>query len=267
MALGACLRLVYLRTPLIDYHHWRQVDTAAIARNLHETGFNPLYPEIDWGGRHGYVESEFPLLASLAAASYRLFGQEDYYGRLISVLFSTATIAAVFGLASRLIGPAAGLAAAYLVAVSPSAVFFGRTFMPDSMMLFFWVFGVYAFVRDFQDSAGAGPAHRSRRWLWIGSASAALACLGKLPAVMMFAPIAAAAWHWRGRAALRDRAFLIGTAVPLLLTAAWYWHAEMLYRQTGLTFGILLHPARPIPCRSRRDHGCAPGRNSAPRRS
>ena len=249
LVLATILRLLWIHTPLIDDHRWRQADTAAMARNLSEHGFDIFYPEVDWGGPHGYVESEFPLMAAIVGVTFKIFGQEDYYGRLVSVAFSTATVAATFALATELATPAAGLAAAYLFAVSPSAVFFGRTLMPDSAMVFFWVFGVFAFVRHFRTggSAGGSASHANRRWLWLGSASATLACLTKLPAVVMFAPIAAAAWHWRGKAALRDRALLAAVALPLLVTFAWYWHAAGIYRQTGLTFGILLYPAKTYP--------------------
>ena len=67
LLLGASLRLQWLETPLLDGHRWRQVDTAAIARNLYEDRFNVFYPQVDWGGRSGYVESEFPLLPAIAA--------------------------------------------------------------------------------------------------------------------------------------------------------------------------------------------------------
>ena len=63
----------------------------------------------------------------------------------------------------------------------------------------------------------------------------------------MVAPIAGAAWQAKGRAALRDRALWVAVLVPGLVTVAWYAHAFMLYRQTGITFGILVHPARTYP--------------------
>ena len=75
----------------------------------------------------------------------------------------------------------------------------------------------------------------------------ALACLIKVPAVLMVAPIAGAAWQAKGRAALRDRALWVALLVPGLVTVAWYAHAFLLYRQTGITFGILVHPARTYP--------------------
>ena len=239
LALGAGLRLLHVQAPLLDAHRWRQVDTAAIARNLHEVRFNVLYPQVDWGGRDGYVESEFPLLPALVALFYEVFGPHETLGRLIALLFSIATIGVTYGLARQLLGPPGGLAAAFLISVSPATVFFGRTFMPDAPMLFFWVSGVLGFVRYFHTG--------SRRALWLGSTATALACLVKIPALMMYAPIVGAAWHARGRAVLRDRAFIVAALVPLVVTAAWYWHAFTLYRETGLTFGILAHPAKTYP--------------------
>ena len=237
--LGATLRLLWIESPLLDAHRWRQTDTAAIARNLYEHRFNVFYPQVDWGGRLGYVESEFPLVPAIAAGLYEVFGPQDYLGRVVVMVFSTATIVAIYLLAAELLGAAGGLGAAFLLAVSPAAVFFGRTFMPDSPMLFFWVSGVVAFLRYFRTG--------SRRALWLGSAAIALACLIKVPAVLMLAPIAGAAWQAKGRAALRDRALWIAVLVPGLVTMVWYAHAFMLYRQTGLTFGILVHPARTYP--------------------
>ena len=45
IALG--LRLYKINTPLADWHSWRQVDTAAVARNFAEGDFNLLYPKYD----------------------------------------------------------------------------------------------------------------------------------------------------------------------------------------------------------------------------
>jgi 4-amino-4-deoxy-L-arabinose transferase-like glycosyltransferase len=237
--LGASLRLLWIQSPLLDAHRWRQADTAAIARNLYENRFNVFYPQVDWGGRDGYVESEFPLVPAMAAGLYELFGPHDYLGRVVVMLFSSATIVSLFFLARELLGSSGGLAAAFFLAVSPAAVFFGRTFMPDSPMLFFWVTGVFAFVRHFRTG--------SRQALWWGSAATTIACLIKVPAVLMLAPVAGAAWHAKGKGAIRDRALWLAILIPGAITIAWYAHAFMLYRHTGLTFGILVHPARTYP--------------------
>ena len=53
LALGAALRLYHVTAPFLDAHAWRQLDTAAMARNFYEGPFFPLDPMVDWGGRSG----------------------------------------------------------------------------------------------------------------------------------------------------------------------------------------------------------------------
>ena len=129
MLVAAALRLQYITAPLLDAHRWRQVDTAAVARAFYEGPMNPLKPEANWGGAHGYVESEFPLLSLIVSLLYKAFGVSETWGRLVVVFFSLATVALVYVLARDLIDHPAGLAAAFLMAVSPGAVFYGRAFM------------------------------------------------------------------------------------------------------------------------------------------
>ena len=73
LALGASLRLFHLTDPFVDTHAWRQLDTAAMARNFHEGSFIPFDPQVDWGGRAGYLEAEFPLVPGIIAVFYRIF--------------------------------------------------------------------------------------------------------------------------------------------------------------------------------------------------
>ena len=70
-------------------------------------------------------------------------------------------------------GPSAGRAAAFLLAVSPGAVYYGRAFMPDTAMLCLAVGALYGCVRYLQTGS-------TRALVW-GSASLALCILGKLP--------------------------------------------------------------------------------------
>ena len=79
LVLASVLRLLYLDAPLLDAHRWRQVDTAFMARAFSETGINVLKPEANWGGAHGYVESEFPLLPAIVAVLYSAFGPNEMW--------------------------------------------------------------------------------------------------------------------------------------------------------------------------------------------
>lgn len=239
LLLGIGLRLPYINSPLLDAHRWRQIDTAVMARYFYEDSPNPFYPQVNWGGPHGYVESEFPLVPYIASLLYRVVGPDDMWGRVTTVGFSALLILFVFLLMREMCGGAAGRAAALLVAVSPGAIYYGRTFMPDTAMLSFAVAALYAWIRYLTTG-------RTRALVW-SSALLALCILVKLPGVLVLLPMAAAAWQSRGRAALADRRLWAAIVVAGAIAAAWYVHAYLIFRDTGLTFGIIAHPARTYP--------------------
>src|SRR5689334_24611704 len=100
--LALALRCYALTAPLLDYHSWRQADTAAIARNYASNGYRLLYPQIDWGGQTpGYVESEFPLYTYSLALLYGVFGVHPALGRLLSALAGAASAVLLYLLARR----------------------------------------------------------------------------------------------------------------------------------------------------------------------
>ena len=220
---------------MAEAHRWREVFNADIARNFAERSMNIFYPQVNWGGASDpYVGMEFPLMHWIVALTYGVFGENAMFGRLVSMVFSVATIWAIFALGSHLFGMAVGRAAAFLMAISPSAVFFGRFFITDTPMLFFSVVAVLAWVVYLDTGATAAAI--------TGAVSAALAFLVKIPAVIVLAPIAWAAWEARGWSALKDRRLVLGLLGALAATAVWYWHADVLFHRTGLGVAIW-HPA------------------------
>ncbi len=230
LAVGLALRLLYITAPLVDAHRWRQVDTAGIARTFFEDRFNPLMPEAIWGGPAGAVESEFPLLPAMTAAAYFALGPSEVWGRVIVIAFSLAAIWLTYVLGRQLIGEPEGLCAAAVMAVSPSAVFYGRAFMPDTLMIAFSLAALTSLIRF---TAGGG-----RGWLTASGCALGLTVLVKLPGVLVVAPMGLALWQAFGLKALRDRRLWIALGLPMLVAAAWYWHAYRIYLDTGLTFGV-----------------------------
>lgn len=210
-----------------------------MTRALHEQRFNPFYPKVNWGGPDGYVESEFPLVPALAAATYHLLGPDVKWGRAICLVFALGAIWATAALGTLLIGAGAGRAAALLVAASPAFVYYGRAFMPDTPMVCLSLVAVYGFARYFRTAQA--------RMLLVGAVAAALAFLVKLPSVVIVPVLLVLAWEHRGRAALTDRRFVVAFIVPLVVAAAWYLHAYRIFLETGLTFGIIAHPAKTYP--------------------
>src|SRR5438477_4293779 len=76
------LRLYHVTYPIADWHSWRQVDTAAVARNFLRFGIDPLHPRYDdlsniQSGKDnpmGYRMVEFPLYQVIGASLFKAFG-------------------------------------------------------------------------------------------------------------------------------------------------------------------------------------------------
>lgn len=231
--LGLGLRLIWIDQPLVDQQAWRQADTAAIARNYYEEGYDLLYPRIDWrGDSSGFVESEFPLYPFTVAVFYQMLGgAHEWVGRLLSALASAAAGVLLYGLGLRLYGPGwPPRLAALVFLLSPYNVYFGRAFMPEATMLLFSVGALLAFA-CWAESGG-------RALLAAAVVATALAFLVKIPTLYLGFPLVALAWARWGWGFLRRPVLWLFLVLVLLPPALWYYHAHRLFEQTGLTFGI-----------------------------
>ncbi len=134
---------------MLDHPGWRQGDTAAIARNFARLQYNILYPQTMYNGPPpNYVELELQIVPFLAASLYKIAGIHEIFGRLITVAFSLATVATLAFFGRWLFGSAiAGLTAAFFYAAFPGSVYYGRTFMPDTAMVFFLTVALFAAAR------------------------------------------------------------------------------------------------------------------------
>ena len=90
--LAIAFRLYKIDTPLADLHSWRQVDTAAVARNFARDGVNLLEPRYDdltsiesgIENPKGYRFVEFPIYNAIFAVFYKYLPivPIEVYGRL-----------------------------------------------------------------------------------------------------------------------------------------------------------------------------------------
>lgn len=224
------LRVRFITSPLTDFHWQRQIDTAAVARNFYEEGMNIFYPRVDWRGTTpGYVEMEFPLYPYLVAVLYHIFGLNDLIGRLVSVAFACGTFFLLYGLIRKLFGEISALFAAGLFAFAPLAVYFTRTFQPESMYLFFATAAVYFYLRYLDED--------KKSYAFYSAFCLAVAGLLKIAIfVALFFIFIGLGLSRRGLKMFADPFIwtiaLAGT-VPALL---WQAHAARLYAQTGLSF-------------------------------
>ncbi|MBI2196523.1 glycosyltransferase family 39 protein [Candidatus Daviesbacteria bacterium] len=188
---GFWARLYKIDSPIADWHSWRQADTAAVTRNFIKTGFNPLLPKYD--DMSGVSENpvinpatfrfvEFPIYNMAVYPLYVLFGVSDIYHRLISVIFSIASIVFIFFIVKKYTGTITALIASFVFAFLPFNVFFGRTTLPEPTFIFFALGMIYFMDRWIWESASW------RRGIW-GFIFTAIAFLMKPWAIFFYLPL------------------------------------------------------------------------------
>jgi len=188
LLLALLLRLKGLHNPILDHPGWRQGDTASIAKNFATLQYNILYPQTNYNGPPpNYVELELQIVPIIAATFYKFAGVHEVIGRLASIAFSLGTVAvlAFFGrwlFASEL----AGLLTALLFAIMPGSFFYGRTFTPDTTMVFFMTAALFVIARML-------VAEETWPWRRVAGATAllSLAFLAKPVSLAALVPIAA----------------------------------------------------------------------------
>ncbi|MDP9111314.1 MAG: glycosyltransferase family 39 protein, partial [Candidatus Eremiobacteraeota bacterium] len=208
-----------------------QGDESAIARNFATLQYNPLYPQADYNGPPpNYVELELQIVPFVAATLYKVFGVHEIFGRLISIAFSLGSVALLAYFARWLFFDSiAGLLAALLFAIMPGSLYYGRTFTPDTTMVFFLVAALYAGTRYFVEDEAL-----SMRGLWIVIALLTTALLAKPVAVVALIPLLLIALsRLRSGRTARPLSMILAFAVPLFVLigydrfesgiAEWQW--------------------------------------------
>lgn len=230
--LSLLLHLIYLNQPFVDAQNWRQADTAAIARNFYTEDFRLLYPRVDWRGTtEGYVESEFPLYPYLVAILYTIFGGvHEELGRFLAAVFFACSVLMLFKIAAKFYTRNIGYLSALLFTLMPINVFYGRTFMVESLMILCSMAMVYQFS-EWLDRGG---------WVrfLLGVGWSALALLLKIPTLYMGLPLLFLAHHRFGKKMWGQWTLWVFAVLVLLPPILWYAHAYRLFLQTHLTFGI-----------------------------
>lgn len=184
------VRLYKIDSPIADWHSWRQADTAAVTRNFIKEGFNPFFPKYD--DMSGVSENpivnparfrfvEFPMYNIAVYPLYLLFGVNETFQRLVSVLFSLGSVTFLYFICKKYLGTGISLLISALYSLLPFNVFFSRTTLPEPTFLFFSL-GMMYFVD---------------RWIWEertiwkiwGGLFTAVAFLIKPWAIFFFLPL------------------------------------------------------------------------------
>jgi 4-amino-4-deoxy-L-arabinose transferase-like glycosyltransferase len=205
-------RLWGVTNPLLDFHAWRQTLTATIAFNFYAEGMNFLTPSRNM--MDSVFHFEFPLFTYLVALLYKIFGFHEILGRLLAIAFGIGSIWFIYLLGKRYFDETSAIVACGFYAVLPFAVYYSRTFMPESAMIFFSISMVYMFAR----------------WLDTGKWShfilailfSTLAFLIKLPTLYMGGPLLFLAWNKFGGKIFYQPLLYVFVITILIPPALWY---------------------------------------------
>jgi hypothetical protein len=147
------VRLYHFDAPIADWHSWRQVDTAAVARNFEIQGIDLLHPRYDdlsniqtgKDNPEGYRFVEFPLYQVVGVGLHRVFPTLtiEMSLRILSIAASVGTAIVAAFLVDSLYGIIAGIMTLFFISFLPYSVFYGRTILPDVPSSFFAVLSVY----------------------------------------------------------------------------------------------------------------------------
>jgi hypothetical protein len=208
-----------INSPLLDYHAYRQCQTAMMARNYARHGMHFLSPEVDMYGPAVRTGTEFPIYSFLLALLYKASGIHEFLGRLLSCLFAAWGAVYLYRFVRRRLAERVALASALVMCVIPVHLYFTRGVQPEPMAL--W--GLLGFLFYWDRWLGSD---RVADWL----RALALASLGpllKLPFIYLVVPLGGWMASERfGRSAMKKPAVVAWLAVVFGLTAGWYAYAK-----------------------------------------
>lgn len=225
LLLALALRLFRIESPVLDWHAFRQADTASVTREYVKQGVDLLHPKyqdlsnIQSGldNIQGWRMVEFPLINALIATVLKVVPFNlVIFSRLLAASVSVLGIWFFYQLLSRLGTKGQALWGAWWLAVLPYAIYYSRAVLPEPFMLTFLLISLYAFDRWLTD--------KSWRWWILSWMLLALAILLK-PFVLFFAPVFLVLTLIRSkeRAWLDYRWYLFGLSVWLPFVAWRNW--------------------------------------------
>lgn len=161
VVLAFWLRSYHADFPVIGYHDWKETHYLTEAREFARDGFfkNGFFvPVTDYPTSVpgiGVHPDSFPTISVLVALAFDIFGIKLLVARLVTILFSIATIPLAYLVAKQLFKREdIALTSATLFAFNPLLVFFGRNVQLDAPALFFMLVGWYYYAKwyDYQDN-------------------------------------------------------------------------------------------------------------------
>ncbi|GLI01255.1 hypothetical protein Pa4123_65310 [Phytohabitans aurantiacus] len=151
----------------------------------------------------------------LMALSVRVFGLSSWSILVPQALLGVASVGALYATVKRVSGPAAGLLAGAVLALTPVATLMFRFNNPDALLVLLMVLGAYATVRAVEKA--------SARWLALAGVFIGFAFLTKMLQALLVVPAFALAYLIAAPTGIGRRiGHLLLSGLALVLSAGWY---------------------------------------------
>ncbi|KUK79079.1 MAG: PMT family glycosyltransferase, 4-amino-4-deoxy-L-arabinose transferase [Microgenomates bacterium 39_7] len=224
------LRLYRVDNPVLDWHAFRQADTASVTYRYTLEGVNLLYPKyhdlsnIQSGldNPEGYRMVEFPLINGFIAIILRALPEADLVitSRFISILASTGTMIFLYWFIKQILSHQLALLSVIFFGLMPFSIFYSRVILPEPFMLMFSTasmafFAAYYLPKNLKD--------RKKVFWWLSIICLALSLLIK-PFVLFLAPVYVyILWLHQPHFLKNMRTYLypILAIIPLILWRRW----------------------------------------------
>ena len=231
--LNTLLHLPFLSLPPCGDHVWRQCNTMAMSRNMHEGDGSLMAPSIDRrNATNGITGSHFPLYEWGLAQWSKLTGFNDQSARTYAlVIFSVAMLLMYSILLFLGIDWIQSVLGALLLLTIPQFYYDSINAMPDNLAL---CMALLAW------RAQLAMTEQKTSFLWVLLASLSALLCGLIKPQFLIIPMS----NWWLIANKRSIGFFLYPALFVLLgVGVWYWHAEQLTQVNNLKeFGLWIKP-------------------------
>ncbi len=174
----------------------------------------------DWG--NSITVDKPPASLWVMAISGRIFGFSSWSMLAPQALEGVATVAVLYATVKRWFGPAAGLAAGALLALTPVAALMFRFNNPDALLVLFMVAAAYCTVRALENG--------STRWLILAGTAIGFAFLSKTLQAFLVVPALGAVYLVCAPTSLGRRIVgVLAGAAAIIVSAGWWVAAVELW--------------------------------------
>ncbi|MCT7369758.1 ArnT family glycosyltransferase [Mycolicibacterium llatzerense] len=164
-----------------------------------------------------------PLSQWVMALSGQIFGFSSASMLIPEALMAVGSVWLLYAAVRRISGPAAGLLAGAVLALTPVSAMMFRFNNPDAAMVLLMTLAAYFTVRALNDSVDGSARRGGAKWMALAGVALGFAFLAKMLEGVMVAPALGLTYLIAAPVALRSRLWhLLGALGALFVSAGWF---------------------------------------------